>query len=154
MRISPREDKGNGVGMLSRVRIASLLALLLLAGCVERRLHVRTDPPGAEVSVNGERVGRSPTTWRFTHYGDALVEVEKQGFEPARQVVALRAPWYQKPGIDFFSDVLVPARIEDDHAVEIRLEPARALTQAERERGVAEMTRAADKWRREAEASR
>jgi PEGA domain len=140
--------------MLSLVRIAFFLALLLLAGCVERRLHVRTDPPGAEVSVNGERIGRSPTTWRFNHYGDALVEVEKPGFEPAQQVVALRAPWYQKPGVDFFADVLAPARIRDEHEVEIRLEPTRPLTEAERDRGVAEMTRAADKWRREAEASR
>lgn len=154
MRISSREDKGNGVGMLSRVRMAPFLALLLLAGCVERRLHVRTDPPGAEVSVNGERVGRSPTTWRFTQYGDALVEVEKRGFEPARQVVPLRAPWYQKPGVDFFADVLVPARIRDEHEVELRLVPTRPLTEAERERGVAEMTRAADKWRRQLETSR
>ncbi len=140
--------------MLSRVRMLPLLGLFLLAGCVERRLHVRTDPPGAEVTVNGERVGRSPTTWRFSHYGDALVEVEKPGFEPARQVVPLKAPWYQKPGVDFLSDVLVPARIEDEHEVEIRLEPTRPLTEAERERGVAEMTRAADKWRKESEASR
>jgi hypothetical protein len=136
------------------VRAAPLLVLLLVAGCVERRLHVRTDPPGAEVSVNGEPIGRSPATWRFTHYGDALVEVEKPGFEPAQRVVALEAPWYQKPGVDFFSDVLVPARIRDEHEVEIRLEPARPLTAAERERGVAEMTRAADKWRRHLESSR
>jgi hypothetical protein len=140
--------------MLFLVRAAPLLVLVLLAGCVERRLHVRTDPPGADVTVNGERIGRSPTTWRFTQYGDALVEVEKPGFEPAQRVVALKAPWYQKPGVDFFSDVLVPARIRDEHDVEIRLEPTRPLTQAERERGVAEMTRAADKWRRQLEASR
>ncbi|HEX5135759.1 MAG TPA: PEGA domain-containing protein [Planctomycetota bacterium] len=136
------------------MRAATLVALILLAGCVERRLLVRTDPPGAEVTVNGEKVGRSPTTWRFTHYGDALVEVEKPGYEPTRQVVALRAPWYQKPGVDFFSDVLVPARIKDDHEVEIRLEPAARLTEGEREREVAELTRAADKLRRQAEASR
>lgn len=147
--------------MLCRVRMHrvgrapwALLALFLVAGCVERRLHVRTDPPGAEVTVNGERVGRSPTTWRFTHYGDALVEVEKQGFEPVERVVTLKSPWYQKAGVDFFADVLVPARIRDDHEVEFTLAPTRRLTEAERERGVAEMTRAADKWRRQAEASR
>jgi hypothetical protein len=131
----------------------ALALLLLLSGCVERRLHVRTDPPGAEVTVNGERIGRSPATWRFTHYGDALVEVEKPGYEPAQQVVPLKAPWYQKPGIDFFADVLAPARIRDEHEVELKLAPVRPLTEAEVKRGVAEMTRAADKWRRQLEAS-
>jgi hypothetical protein len=140
--------------MLVRVRIASLLAVLILAGCVERRLLVRTDPPDAEVTVNGERIGRSPVTWRFSHYGKVLIEVEKHGYEPSRALCELHSPWYQKPGIDFFADVLVPARIRDDHEVNLVLEATHPLTESEKERGVAEMSRAADKWRKEAEASR
>jgi hypothetical protein len=136
------------------VRPALFLALALLGGCVERRLLVRTDPPGAEVTVNGEKVGRAPVRWRFDHYGDVLVEVEKTGYEPTQQVVALRSPWYQKPVVDFFADVLVPARIRDEHEVELRLEPRRALTQAQKERGVSEMARAADRLRKEAETTR
>lgn len=140
--------------MLVCVRVATLLAVVLLAGCVERRLLVRTDPPGADVTINGERVGRAPVQWRFDHYGDVLVEVEKAGYEPARQVVKLRSPWYQKPGIDFFSDVLLPVRVQDEHQVELRMEPMHRLTPGEIERGVSETTRAADRLRREAEASR
>ena len=140
--------------MLKPLRAATLLALSLLGACVERRLLVRTDPPGAEGTVNGEKVGRAPVRWRFDHYGKVLVEVEKPGYRPAQQVVALQSPWYQKPGIDFFADVLVPARIRDEHEVEFRLEPERRLTKREIERGVSEMTRAADQWRKEPEASR
>ncbi len=154
MRISFREDKGNAVGMLCPLRLALFLALSLLGACVERRLLVRTDPPGAEVTVNGEKVGRAPAVWRFDHYGKVLVEVEKAGYEPVQQVVALRSPWYQKPGIDFFADVLVPARIHDEHEIDLRLEPLRPLTPGEIERGVAEMTRAADPLRKESETSR
>ena len=136
------------------MRPALLVALLVLGACVERRLLVRTDPPGAEVTVNGDRVGRSPVRLPFDHYGKFLVEVEKPGYEPAEKVVELRSPWYQKPGVDFFSDVLWPARIEDGHEVELKLEPLRRLTPGEVERGVAEITRAADRLRREAETPR
>ncbi len=136
------------------MRPAFLLALLTLAACVERRLLVRTDPPGAEVKVAGERVGRSPVRCPFDHYGKVLVEVEKPGYEPQQQVVTLRSPWYQKPGVDFIADVLVPARIHDEHEVDLRLEPLRRLTALEIERGVAETARAADRLRKEAEASR
>jgi hypothetical protein len=140
--------------MLDPLRLASLLALCVVGACVERRLHVRTDPPGADVTVNGEKVGRAPVTWRFDHYGKVLVEVAKPGYEPAQEVVELRSPWYQKPGADFFADVLWPGRIRDDHDVLLRLEPARPLTRREKERGVGETARAADQLRREAEAPR
>jgi hypothetical protein len=153
MRISLDEDKGRVADMLYPLRLALIVAILLGA-CVERRLLVRTDPPGAEVTVNGDRVGRSPARVPFTHYGQMLVEVEKPGYEPAEKVVDLRSPWYQKPGIDFFSDVLWPGRIEDEHEIELKLEPLRRLSPAEVERGVAEMTRAADSLRGKSEASR
>jgi hypothetical protein len=140
--------------MLERVRVAVLLALVASGACVERRLLVRTEPPGAEVRVNGERVGRSPAVWRFDHYGTVLVEAELAGHAPAQAKVDLRSPWYQKPVVDFFADVVVPARVKDEHEVDLRLEPYRRLTPREVERGVAELTRAADKWRREAAGSR
>ena len=47
---------------------------------------------------------------------------------------------------------LWPARIEDDHEVELKLEPLRRLSPGEVERGVSEITRAADSLRRKSEA--
>jgi len=140
--------------MLKPLRVAILLALSLLGACVERRLLVRTDPPGADVTVNGEKVGRSPVRWRFDHYGQVLVEAEKPGYRPTERIVELPSPWYQKPGVDFFADVLVPTTIRDEHEVELRLEPERRLTAKEVERGVSELARAADPLRKKSEASR
>jgi hypothetical protein len=56
--------------------------------------------------------------------------------------------------IDFFADVLVPARIRDEHEVELRLEPLPPMTPEVIEREIAELARAADKWRKESKTSR
>jgi hypothetical protein len=37
---------------------AALLAVLSQAGCVERFLAIHSDPPGAAVYLDGEKVGR------------------------------------------------------------------------------------------------
>lgn len=133
-----------------------LLPLLLLAcACVERKLHVRTEPPGARILVNGTEIGRSPTAWPFDHYGVVLVEAELEGYEAAQRRVVLRIPWYERPVLDFFSELVVPARIRDDHAVDIPLTPRRRLGEGDRpaiERRVEEMARRAAERRKEAEA--
>lgn len=138
--------------MLRGVRATgALLLLFFLAGCVERRLWVRTDPPGAKVRINGDEVGRAPLSWRFDHYGTVLVEAELAGHRPVQQAFELRTPWYQQPVADFFADVLWPAKIKDDHELALRLEPERPLTPAEIEAGIREVAAGAAKLRAEAE---
>jgi len=133
---------------------AALLALLLLPGaCVERRLHIRTDPEGAAVRVNGRDVGTSPAVWRFHHYGTVLVEVALPGHEPEQRVVELKTPWYQRPVADFFADVLLPKRIRDDHEVSVRLTPLRDLTEEEIGAEVASLAAAAGSARGDARRS-
>jgi len=104
-----------------------VLLLLALAAaplaCVERRLHIRTDPEGAVVRVNGTEVGRSPCAWRFDHYGTVIVEADLEGYEPRQAVVKLKIPWYQRPVADFLADVVYPGKIHDDHEVRIALPP-------------------------------
>lgn len=139
--------------MLRVVRAAGALFLLLsLAGCVERRLWVRTDPPGAEVRINGDVVGRAPVSWRFDHYGTVLVEAELDGYVPVQRAFELRTPWYQRPVVDFFADVVWPGRIKDDHELALRLEAERPPTEAEIEAGIRKVRAGARKLRAEAEA--
>jgi len=138
--------------MLRVVRATGALVLLLfLAGCVERRLWVRTDPPGATVRINGDEVGNAPVSWRFDHYGTVLVEAELAGHQPVQQAFLLKTPWYQKPVVDFFADVLWPGKIKDDHELALRLEPERPLTPAEIQAGIDEVREGARKLRAEAE---
>lgn len=137
------------------VRRPVLLLLLTLAcACVERRLFIRTDPPGARVRVNGTDVGESPTYWPFPHYGAVLVEVDRAGYEAVEQVVELSPPWYQRPVVDFFADVVYPGTVRDDHEVRFLLRPLRRLTEEERDEQMRELTEAARRMRAEVEGNR
>ncbi len=100
--------------------------------------------------MNGRDAGTSPAVWRFHHYGTVLVEVALPGHEPEQRVVELKTPWYQRPVADFFTDVLLPKRIRDDHEVAVRLQPLRDLTEEEIAAEMGRLAEAASRARRDA----
>lgn len=87
----------------------------MLTGCVERTLILRTDPPAAEVWVDGRHQGRTPVEVPFESYGTRIVVARKPGHVPARVEVEVPAPWWQFPPFDLFADLLWPGTIEDRH---------------------------------------
>lgn len=116
-----------------------ILVLCCETGCVRRRMHIRAFPEGnahvpitgAMVYINKQPVGRTPVTCNFSHYGTMEFTVTKEGYEPLTEYRKIRAPWYQWPGIDFFSEVVWPQEITDNKQVDFQLKPARILTQDE-----------------------
>lgn len=127
------------------VSIASLLAtLLLLGGCVERKLRIRTDPPGALVTINDEQVGVTPLEVTFLWYGDYELVLRKSGFETLRTHYRANAPWWQYPPFDLVAETLVPTTIRDVHDL-----PLYTLTPTE-EPAVADVLRRATDLRSEA----
>lgn len=115
------------------MRALLLCFLALSAACVERSIWIRTEPEGARVRVNGDEIGHSPVNWGFDHYGEIRVETQKPGYEPQQTLVDLKAPWYEYPVIDFFSDIVWPGKIRDEHAVSIRLSKSpQSMTEEER----------------------
>ena len=54
-------------------------------------IDVRTDPEGAEVTVNGIACGTSPTTARDVNKGRVVVEVKKPGYRSATRELAVGA---------------------------------------------------------------
>ncbi|HEX7899136.1 MAG TPA: PEGA domain-containing protein [Planctomycetota bacterium] len=95
-----------------RVLLAAL-ALPLLAGCVERLIAVRSEPGGADVYVDGERIGQTPLDIPYIWYGTREIVLEKRGFREIRERVALNPPWWQYPGFDLITDVVLPFTITD-----------------------------------------
>jgi hypothetical protein len=103
---------------------AVLLVLFSQSGCVERLLAVHSDPPGASVYVDGEKVGTTPCEVKYIWYGTRVVVLELRGFSLVRQEVVLSPPWWQIIPLDFLTDVVIPITIRDRHSVSYDLEPA------------------------------
>jgi hypothetical protein len=96
-------------------RILMLIVLLLaLNGCVERRLTIVSDPPGALVTVNNRDIGAAPVDVPddlFVYDGAYEIVLRKDGYEPLRVRQELRPPWYLRFPFDFFAEVVWPFRI-------------------------------------------
>ena len=118
---------------MQKIQIAMILgvaAAVLLAGCVERRLTVVTEPEGAIVWLNDEEIGAAPVTVNFNWYGDYRVRIEKPGYETVNTHRRLERPLHDRPGFDFIAEVLWPGRIEDDYMWEFELQPYQPLEAA------------------------
>lgn len=89
------------------------LATVLLTGCVERTLTINTEPPGAVVVLNDQEIGVSPVTVPFNWYGDYWVRASREGYETLDTHRRLKAPIYDHPPLDLFTEVLWPGRIVD-----------------------------------------
>ncbi len=102
-----------------------LVALLALtqSGCMSRRVTVRTQPPGALVEMNGERIGLSPASKNFTYYGVNEFKLSLPGYETVVIQQPTRAPWYQIPPLDFITDNFLPFRVRDHRDYTYTLTP-------------------------------
>ena len=114
--------------MMRRARHAVLLLPVLFAGCVERILEIRSDPPGAEVYIDGERKGVTPLVHKYAWYGTREVTLIKPDYRTDRQLVVLSAPWWQIFPFDLITDVALPFTFTDkvEHIVALRREPPEA----------------------------
>lgn len=128
-----------------RSAIAGVAVLLvLLCGCVERSLTVRSEPPGAVVVVNDEEIGASPAKFSFLWYGDYEIILRKPGYETLTTFHRVPAPWYQYPPFDFFAEILIPGTIQDNRETPVYVLSPRT------EPSVDELIRRAEQTRSEA----
>lgn len=88
-----------------------VLAALGAPGCLERKISITSEPPGALVWLNDVEIGRTPAETDFVFYGEYDVRVRLEGYEPIRTHMTADAPWYECPPFDLLATA-VPARIE------------------------------------------
>ncbi len=108
-----------------------LVASLPLAGCVERKLTINTEPQGALVMLNDEEIGESPTTVNFEWYGDYNVRISKEGYETLNTHRKLKGSWYDGFPFDFFAQIVNPNRIVDSYEWTFELSPKRQISREE-----------------------
>ncbi|MDR0869930.1 MAG: PEGA domain-containing protein [Planctomycetaceae bacterium] len=113
-------------------RIISLLAAVILltvfsTGCVRRRMTIRSNPPGATVYLDGKELGRTPLSANFDFYGKREFRLVKQGYETKTVIMPVRMPWYEYPGIDFISEVVLPGKLTDHKHYEFDMYPTNVM---------------------------
>jgi len=103
-----------------------VLVPFLFAGCVDRLISIRSEPPGADVYLDGAKVGVTPPSGfldvPYHFYGDRELLFTLKGHRSHKQVVELDAPWWQIFPFDFLTDVVLPVTLTDRVEVVVTLE--------------------------------
>ena len=99
--------------MRSAYRIMAIGLAVCLAGCVERKMEITSEPAGATVIVSDVEKGVTPVTVDFTWYGDYDIILRKDGYETLKTHARIDPPWYELPVLDFFS-ALAPWTYHDN----------------------------------------
>lgn len=110
-----------------RVYFHSLLYLAVLAagsGCVQRRMTIRSNPPGALVYVDDYQIGTTPVSTDFVYYGTRKIRLVKDGFETLTVRQPFPLPWYEIFPLDFVTENLWPGEIRDERVVDLAMTPA------------------------------
>jgi hypothetical protein len=103
---------------------------LLLAGCVQRSLHIQSFPSGADLFVDGVFMGTTPAQVNFVWYGQREILLEKEGCASIKVMESIDPPWWQIFPFDFFTDVLLPIPLNDIHRRNYTLAPEHPAKEA------------------------
>jgi hypothetical protein len=106
--------------------IPMLLLAAAAAGCVQRRMTIRSDPPGALVYVDDYQIGTTPVSHDFVYYGTRKIRLVKDGYETLTVRQPFPIPWYEYFPLDFVSENLIPWEIRDERVVDLSMAPAAA----------------------------
>jgi hypothetical protein len=90
-----------------------LVAAVALGGCVERRIWIDSEPPGALVWLNDRELGRTPVDVAVVHDGIYDLRLEKEGFQPLVTPATAEGPVWDSFPIDFVVELLpVDSKVE------------------------------------------
>lgn len=106
--------------------IVCLATVVTGAGCVQRRMTIRSNPPGALVYVDDYQIGTTPVSTDFVYYGTRKIRLVKDGYETLTVRQPFPIPWYEIFPLDFVSENLWPSEIRDERVVDLAMMPAAA----------------------------
>ena len=132
--------------MIKTIRSFHFLILVAIifafSGCVTRSLTVKTNPGNALVYIDNELIGESPVTIPFTYYGTRKIMIERKDedgvltHERTITFEKIKAPAYEVFPLDFFSEILWPRELKDDHVLSYNLVELEPLSIKERQEKV------------------
>ncbi|NDC63853.1 MAG: PEGA domain-containing protein [Planctomycetia bacterium] len=111
----------------ARLAAACLCLLAASTGCVQRRMTIRSNPPGALVYVDDYQIGTTPVSTDFIYYGTRKIRLVKDGFETLTLRQPFPLPWYEIFPLDFVTENLWPGEIRDERVVDLAMVPAASV---------------------------
>jgi hypothetical protein len=107
--------------------LAAMVCSMATLGCVQRRMTVRSNPPGAMLYIDNQEIGTTPVSTNFTYYGTREFRLVKDGCETLTEKRTIPVPWYQFVPLDFVAENLVPGEIRDHRTLDFQLVPQRIV---------------------------
>jgi hypothetical protein len=96
--------------------------IFMTAGCVQRKLTVKSDPPGAQVYFDDKYIGETPVDFDFEWYWQHKVELKKEGYETVSNFEEIKAPVYMWIPFDLAVELL-PFTVRDERELTYTLKP-------------------------------
>ena len=114
-------------------------------------MMIRSDPPGAVITLDGERLEqRTPAEVPFDFGGTRGVTLAAPGHKLLESTAEVADPWFTYFPLDLFAEFLWPGTIHDVQQFEFKLEPyapsSPAATEEARKK-LAELKRRAESFR-------
>jgi hypothetical protein len=108
--------------------IAVTLTVTLGCNSVQRRFVVRSTPPGAEVYIDKQFIGRSPVSVPFTYYGTRQIQLEKDGYKTVQIEQNFKPRWYGRFPISLIAENFWPREIRDERVMDFELTPKEVVS--------------------------
>ena len=109
------------------VWVGLLLSLAGSPGCVQRRLTIRSNPPGALVMIDNHNIGITPCSTDYTYYGKRNIQLIRDGYETLNDSRWILPPWYEIPPLDVVSENAIPYELRDERIIDYQLMPQKVV---------------------------
>jgi hypothetical protein len=107
--------------------LALLFSCICSLGCVQRRLTIRSNPPGALVMIDNHNIGITPCSTDYTYYGKRNIQLIRDGYETLNDSRWILPPWYEIPPIDLVSENAIPYELRDERIIDYQLMPQKVV---------------------------
>jgi hypothetical protein len=96
-------------------------------GCVQRRLTIRSNPPGALVMIDNHNIGITPCSTDYTYYGKRNIQLIRDGYETLNDSRWILPPWYEIPPLDVVTENVIPYELRDERIIDYQLMPQKVV---------------------------
>ncbi|HUR29096.1 MAG TPA: PEGA domain-containing protein [Planctomycetota bacterium] len=106
----------------SASKVALALVLGLTACRAQREILIYSDPPGAEIRLDGTLVpDKTPARIPFKDYGVRRVTLRLDGYLTYSDSFEVKPPWYGYFPVDLLSEIVFPVGWHDRHRLRVTL---------------------------------